>query len=104
MAILWRMILPLDSCASGKEAGTRVPEQSLHHKSTGEFPWASRFSHSEAPSSFLYYNSSPMRRFNTKPQKQQKRPRQLLRNNIEVGTVGQACDSSASVLKAEIQG
>lgn len=45
MAVLWRMILPLDSCASGKEAGTRVPKQSLHHKSTEEFSWASRFSH-----------------------------------------------------------
>lgn len=45
MVILRMMILPLDSCASGKEAGTRVPKQSLHHKSTEEFSWASRFSH-----------------------------------------------------------
>lgn len=44
-----------------------------------------------------------MQRFNTKSQKQQKRPRQLLRNKIKVGTVGQSCDSSASVLEAEFK-
>lgn len=41
-----------------------------------------------------------MQRFTTKPQKQQKRPRQLIRNKIEVGTVEQACNFSASVLEA----
>lgn len=45
MTIQQRMILSLDSCASGKETGARVPEQSLHHKSTEEFSWASRFFH-----------------------------------------------------------